>query len=45
MYWVRGKIKLAIGLAHGKKLQDKRADLKEKDWKREKAREMKNQFK
>lgn len=44
MYWVRGKIKLEIGLAHGKKMQDKRADLKEKDWKREKQREMKNQF-
>lgn len=44
LYWKKGKIKLEIGLAHGKKQQDKRADLKEKDWKREKQREMKNQF-
>lgn len=41
MYWVRGRAKLKIGLAKGKKLHDKRAAAKEKDWQREKARLMK----
>ena len=38
LYWKRGKIKLEIGVAKGKKNYDKRADLKERDWQREKAR-------
>lgn len=36
----RGKIKLLIGLAKGKKQVDKRETIKERDWKREKAREL-----
>ena len=38
MYWKRGRAKLEIGLAKGKKLHDKRADEKERDWQREKQR-------
>ncbi len=41
MYWKNGRAKLEIGLARGKKDHDKRADLREKDWQREKARVMK----
>lgn len=38
MYWKRGRAKLEIGLAKGKKLHDKRATEKERDWQREKER-------
>jgi SsrA-binding protein len=38
MYWKRGRAKVEIGLAKGKKLHDKRADTKERDWQREKER-------
>ena len=38
MYWKRGRAKLEVGLAKGKKLHDKRADTKERDWQREKER-------
>ena len=38
MYWKRGLAKLEIGLAKGKKLHDKRASQKDKDWQREKER-------
>lgn len=38
MHYTRGKIKLQIGLAKGKKQYDKRATEKERDWQREKAR-------
>lgn len=41
MYWVKGRAKLEIGLAKGKKQHDKRASLKEKDWQREKQRMVK----
>jgi SsrA-binding protein len=41
MYWSHGNAKLEIGLAKGKKQYDKRADLREKDWKREKERLLK----
>ena len=41
MYWSHGRAKLEIGLAQGKKEHDKRADLKERDWKREKQRILK----
>lgn len=41
MYWIRGRAKLKIGLAKGKKLHDKRAVSKERDWQRDKARIMK----
>ena len=38
MYWVRGKVKVQIGLGKGKKEYDKRASIKERDWQRDKAR-------
>ena len=41
MYWKKGKAKLEIGVAKGKKLHDKRASLKERDWKRDQQRAMK----
>jgi len=41
MYWVRGRAKLKIGMAKGKKLHDKRHDLKAKDDKRSMDRAMK----
>ena len=41
MYWKRGLVKLEIGLAKGKKQYDKRADLRAKDWQREKERLLK----
>ena len=40
-YWSRGRAKLSIGVAKGKKLHDKRATQKERDWSRDKARIMK----
>ncbi len=40
-YWVRGKAKLKIGVAKGKKSHDKRASLKDRDWKRDQARILK----
>jgi SsrA-binding protein len=40
LHWTRGRAKLQIGLAKGKKQHDKRADTKEKDWQREKGRLM-----
>ncbi len=42
LYWKRGRAKLEIGLAKGKKLHDKRATEKDRDWQRQKARIMKN---
>ena len=42
MYWVRGRAKLEIGLAKGKKSHDKRATEKDRDWKREKQRILKS---
>lgn len=42
MYWKRGRAKVEVGLAKGKKLHDKRADAKERDWQREKQRIFKN---
>lgn len=38
MYWKKGRAKLEIGLARGKKEHDKRASEKDKDWQREKTR-------
>jgi SsrA-binding protein len=38
LYWQRGKAKLRIGLAKGKKQHDKRATEKDRDWQRDKAR-------
>ncbi len=41
LHWTRGRAKLSIGLAKGKKKHDKRADIKERDWARDKQRLMK----
>lgn len=41
LYWKRGKAKLEIGLARGKKQHDKRATEKDRDWERQKGRIMK----
>lgn len=38
LHYSRGRIKLEIGLAKGKKQHDKRASEKDKDWKREQQR-------
>jgi SsrA-binding protein len=42
LYWIRGRVKLGIGLAKGKKEHDKRASDKDRDWKRDQARIMKH---
>lgn len=41
LYWKGNKVKCEIALAMGKKLHDKRAAIKERDWNRDKARVMK----
>lgn len=41
LYWRKNRVKLEIGLAKGKKLYDKRATEKERDWQREKQRILK----
>src|SRR5690554_1750950 len=41
LYWKKGKVKLKLILAQGKKLHDKRAASKEKDWNRQKQRVLK----
>ncbi len=38
LYWKKGRAKLEIGLARGKKEHDKRDSEKDKDWQREKTR-------
>lgn len=38
LYWKRGRAKLEIGLAKGKRKHDKREAEKQKDWEREKQR-------
>lgn len=42
LYWKQGRVKCEIGLAKGKKLHDKRASEKERDWNREKQRTLAN---
>jgi len=42
MYWKRGRAKLEIGLAKGKKAHDKRAAVRERDWERDRQRLIKN---
>jgi SsrA-binding protein len=42
LHWKRGRAKLDIGLAKGKKSHDKRATEKDRDWQREKERLMKH---
>jgi SsrA-binding protein len=41
MYWKKGRAKLEVALAKGKKEHDKRASEKDRDWSREKARMLK----
>ena len=38
LYWVRGKAKLKIALAKGKKQHDKRQSIKQREWDRQKQR-------
>lgn len=40
LHYAKGRVKLAIGLAHGKKQHDKRETEKKRDWEREKQRLM-----
>jgi SsrA-binding protein len=42
MYWKRGRAKLEVALGKGKKLHDKRAADKDRDWGRQKQRIMKH---
>lgn len=41
LYWSKGRAKLDVGLAKGKKLHDKRDTEKDRDWERQKSRIMK----
>lgn len=38
MHWSKGRAKLMVGLARGKKQHDKRSSEKDRDWQRDKAR-------
>ncbi|TCP96486.1 SsrA-binding protein [Cricetibacter osteomyelitidis] len=42
LYWKQAWAKVKIGLVKGKKQHDKRDDIKEQEWKRQKERIMKN---
>ena len=42
MFWARGKAKLKIGLAKGKKQHDKRAADRDRDWQRDRERALKS---
>jgi SsrA-binding protein len=42
LYWKKGRAKLEIGLAKGKKQHDKRATERDRDWERQKARILKH---
>lgn len=41
LHWEKGRAKLNVGLARGKKQHDKRAAAKDRDWQRQKARILK----
>ena len=41
LYWKQNRVKCEIALAKGKKLHDKRASIKERDWNRDKSRVLK----
>lgn len=41
LHWHKGRAKLSVGLARGKKQHDKRAADKDRDWKRQKERILK----
>lgn len=42
LYWKKGRAKLEVGLAKGKKQHDKRATEKDRDWKRQQDRIIKS---
>jgi SsrA-binding protein len=42
LHYAKGRVKLEIGLAKGKKQHDKRQAIKERDWNREQQRLMRN---
>lgn len=42
LYFKRGRIKMTVALAKGKKQHDKRATIKDRDWERERSRLMKH---
>ena len=42
LHWRKGRAKLEVGLAKGKKQHDKRTATKERDWQRQKARILKS---
>jgi SsrA-binding protein len=42
LHYSKGRVKLEIGLARGKKQYDKRATIKEREWKREQQRLLRN---
>jgi SsrA-binding protein len=42
LYWNKNRVKVAIGLAKGKKQHDKRDTEKDRDWQRDKARALKS---
>ena len=41
LHWHKGRAKLTVGMARGKKQHDKRADKKDRDWQRQRARILK----
>jgi SsrA-binding protein len=41
LYWSKNRVKVAVGLAKGKKQHNKRDTEKDRDWKRDKARALK----
>jgi len=44
-YFKKGRVKVELGLCKGKKVYDKRADIRERDLKREVSREFRQSFK
>ncbi len=42
LYWQRGRAKLAMGLARGRKKHDRRAAERDRDWQRQQQRLLKN---
>ncbi len=44
LYWVRNRVKCEIALGKGRKLHDKRAAMRDRDWQRQKAQLHKRTF-
>ena len=42
LYWSKNRVKVAVGLAKGKKQHDKRDTEKDRDWQRDRARALKH---